>query len=185
MMRLETEHLLLRVALVEDAAFFLELTNEPSWLRFIPDKGLRTVEAARAYIVQDMRPHQARHGFSPYAVVPRAGTGGEAGGKAGDDAGEREPIGIFGLVKRDELEDPDLAFAFLSRHCHRGHGFEAATRVLEHAREDLGLARVVAMTDWDNQPSRGLLEKLGFTFEGGRRVGDDPEELAFYGIALS
>ena len=173
MTHLETEHLLLRDLTLDDAAFFLELINEPRWLEFIPDKGLRTLEAARGYIEQELRPHQSSHGFSPYAVVPRA------------DAGEGEPIGICGLVKRDELEHPDLAFAFLSRHCNRGNGFEAATRVLQHAREDLGLGRVVAMTEFGNQPSRRLLEKLGLTFEGGRRIGDDPEELAFYGIALA
>jgi RimJ/RimL family protein N-acetyltransferase len=175
MTHLETEHLYLRPLTADDAAFFLELANEPSWLAYIPDKGLRTVAAAREYIVREPLALQARVGYSPYAVVARA-----------RGAAEGEPIGICGLVKRDELEDPDIAFAFLGRHCHQGHGFEAATRVLEHAREDLGLRRVVAITDWGNQPSRKLLEKLGFALEGGRVLGDEDgdEELAYYAIAL-
>lgn len=173
---LETEHLLLRHLSTDDAAFFLELVNEPTWLAYIPDKGLHTVAAAREYILREPLALQARVGFSPYAVVLR-----ERGAVDGEP---HEPIGICGLVKRDELEDPDIAFAFLGRHCHRGHGFEAASRVLEHAREDLGLKRVVAITDWGNQPSRKLLLKLGFALEGGRTIGDEAEELAHYAIEL-
>jgi len=170
MTRLATERLLLRCLEPQDAAFFLELTGEPAWLEYIPDKGLRSVEEAREYLVREPIALFERVGFSLYAVTPRAGG---------------EPLGICGLVQRDELEDPDLGFAFLTRHCRKGYAYEASVRVLEHARRDLGLTRVVALTDWANHASRSLLEKLGFALEGGHRMADEDEEIALFALALA
>src|SRR4029450_3160946 len=47
---LETERLVLRRLTVDDHAFIFELLNDPAWLRFIGDKGVRTHEDARDYI---------------------------------------------------------------------------------------------------------------------------------------
>ncbi|HEY2291908.1 MAG TPA: GNAT family N-acetyltransferase, partial [Thermoanaerobaculia bacterium] len=49
---LETDRLVLRRMSVDDADFMLGLLNEPSWLRFIGDRGVRTREDARAYILK-------------------------------------------------------------------------------------------------------------------------------------
>jgi RimJ/RimL family protein N-acetyltransferase len=45
---LETERLSLRHLADEDAAFVLELVNDPDWLRFIGDRGVRSPDDARA-----------------------------------------------------------------------------------------------------------------------------------------
>ena len=47
---LETDRLILRWLATDDAEFILELLNEPSFLRFIGDKGVRTLEDARDYM---------------------------------------------------------------------------------------------------------------------------------------
>ena len=47
---LETERLILRRLTVDDAPFILELLNDPAWLRFIGDKGVRTLDDARDYL---------------------------------------------------------------------------------------------------------------------------------------
>lgn len=47
---LETERLTLRLQTTDDADFILELMNDPTWLQFIGDRGLRTVEDACEYI---------------------------------------------------------------------------------------------------------------------------------------
>jgi hypothetical protein len=46
MMVLESDRLRLRHLTLDDAPFILELVNEPSWLRFIGDRGVRTLEDA-------------------------------------------------------------------------------------------------------------------------------------------
>ncbi|MGH9443874.1 MAG: GNAT family N-acetyltransferase, partial [Thermoanaerobaculia bacterium] len=50
MRELETERLFLRRLTPGDAEFVLELLNDTDWLRFIGDRGVRTLEDARDYI---------------------------------------------------------------------------------------------------------------------------------------
>ena len=47
---IETERLLLRRLHAGDAEFILELVNDPDWLRYIGDKGVKTLDDAGNYI---------------------------------------------------------------------------------------------------------------------------------------
>ena len=44
-----TRWLILRLLVTDDAPFILELLNEPSFIRYIGDTGVRTLDDARAY----------------------------------------------------------------------------------------------------------------------------------------
>ena len=88
---------------------------------------------------------------------------------------------MCGLLKRDWLADVDIGFAFLPRFCAKGYAFEAASSVLAHARDALGLKRVMAITSPDNVASMGLLAKLGFRFEGVARASDKEPEVKVFG----
>ena len=164
---IETDRLILRWLTTDDAAFMLELLNDPSWLRFIGDRGVRTLEDARNYILTGPMEMYSRLGFGLYLTELK-------------DEG-RTPIGICGLIKRDSLEDVDLGFAFLSRFQSKGYGFEAASATLAYGREQLGLKRIVAITSEDNEGSSRLLEKIGMKFERMIMVADDTEELKLFG----
>lgn len=150
MIPIETERLLLCLLTADDAPFILELLNEPSFLRFIGDKGVRTLEDAREYIRKGPVDSYERRGFGLYLVKLRDGD---------------VPIGICGLVKRDALEDVDIGFAFLPRFWARGYALESAAAVMTHGRRDIGLNRIVAITNPENVSSIRLLEKLGLRFE--------------------
>jgi RimJ/RimL family protein N-acetyltransferase len=150
MLHLETERLALRPLTEDDDAFIVSLLNDPSFLRFIGDRGVRTAEDARGYIRRGPVVSYERFGFGLLLVALR-------------DSGT--PIGICGLLKRDTLEDVDVGFAFLSAYREQGYGFEAASAVLDDGRSSLGLRRIVAITDPDNTASVRLLEKLGLPFE--------------------
>ncbi|MCI4250759.1 hypothetical protein MRP26_17525 [Bacillus sp. CCB-MMP212] len=52
MIVLETERLNLRWFDIKDASFILELVNDPAWIQFIGDKGVRNLEDAKNYIVK-------------------------------------------------------------------------------------------------------------------------------------
>ncbi len=147
---LETERLSLRHLAEDDAAFILELTNDPDWLRHIGDRGIRTLDDARAYVRDGPATSYARHGFGLYLVELRDGA---------------VPAGICGLLRRDWLEDADLGFAFLPRFRGMGLALEAARGTLEHGREALGLRRIAAIVSPENADSIRLLEKLGMRFE--------------------
>ena len=164
---IRTERLVLRQLELSDSHFILELLNEAAFLRFIGDKGVRTPADAREYILKGPIDSYVRHGFGLYAACLRDGT----------------PIGICGLVKRDGLADVDVGFAFLSRYCSKGYAVESAAAVLAHARQQLQIRRVVAITAPDNANSVAVLEKIGLKFERMMRLAEHTPELKLYGTA--
>jgi len=161
---IETERLTLRRLSVDDAPFILELLNDPSFLRFIGDKGVRTLDDARRYIATQMASYQ-RYGFGLYLTERRQ---------------DRAPIGICGLVKRDSLDDVDVGFAFAPAFWSQGYGAEAAAAVIAHATEVLKLPRVVAITNPDNAASMKLLNKIGLRFSRMTRLSANGPELTLF-----
>ena len=168
-MDLRTPRLLLRELTADDAPFILTLLNDPAWLRFIGDRGVRTVDAAVAYIDKGPRASYARNGFG-LNLVTLADSG--------------TPIGICGLIKRDSLPEPDLGFAFLPAYRSQGYAFEAATAVRDFARNHVRLPSVLAIVDPANRPSIRLLEKLGFAFERMMTVPGDDHEVKLFAARL-
>jgi len=166
---LETARLALFRLTPDDAPFIVELLNDPSFLRYIGDRGVRTPDAARRYIETGPMASYERFGFGLYRVDLKA-TG--------------EPIGICGLLKRDTLSDADVGFALLPRFRASGYAFEAASAVLASARAAHGLERVLAITAPDNVVSIQLLEKLGFRFERRTRLADGAAEINLFARAV-
>jgi RimJ/RimL family protein N-acetyltransferase len=165
---LETGRLHLRRMGLDDAGFILDLLNEPSFLRHIGDKGVRTLEDARRYIAEGLASYEGC-GFGLLLVQRKDGG---------------EPIGICGLLKREWLADVDLGFALPPRFWGQGYAREAASAVVAHARDPLGLRRVVAITSPANEPSIQLLSKLGFRFERLARFTEGGPELRLFGLDL-
>ena len=162
---LETERLLLRDIRVDDAPFMLELLTEPSFIHFIGDKGVRTLEDTRQYILDGPIDSYEKHGLGMYLVVLK-----ETG----------EATGISGLVKRDTLEDVDVGFAFLPRFWSRGYAYESTAAVMRFARETLGLGRILGITAPDNDSSIRLLERVGLKFDRMIRLTEDEPEIKLF-----
>ena len=165
---LDTPRLTLRRLAVDDAAFILALVNEPSWLRHIGDKGVRTLDDARRYITDGPMAMYDRHGFGLYLVERKE---------------DGAPIGLCGLIKRDTLEDVDIGFALVPAYWARGYAREAATATLAHAREAFGLARVVAIVSPGNSDSIKLLESVGFAFERTLRLPGETRDVRLFGCS--
>ncbi len=162
---LATERLQLRRLTLDDAPFILRLVNEPSWLEFIGDKGVRTLEDARGYLAQGPIAMYERLGFGLYLTELRDGA---------------IPIGICGLIKRESLPDIDVGFAFLPEHWGRGYGYEAASAVLAHGKRAFAIDRIVAITSPGNRRSIRVLERLGMVPESSLDlIGDGGKTLLF------
>jgi len=167
---IETGRLILRRLGPGDAAFILELVNDPDWLRYIGDKGVRNLDDARGYIENGPMAMYASAGFGLWRVELKDGG---------------QPIGICGLIKRDSLEDVDIGFAYLPRFRGFGYAREAARATVEHGANVIGLRRIVAITSPDNAASGRLLEKIGLQFE--RMIDlsrDDPVRLYAWTAAV-
>lgn len=165
---LETERLLLRWFTPDDAPFILELLTDPGFLRFIGDRGVRTLDDARRYIDERFVASYTRNGFGLYAVVRKE---------------DGAVVGMCGLVKRDGLEDVDVGFALLPAYRTRGYAIESAAAVVELGRSAFGLRRMVAIVNPENADSIRVLQGLGMTFERLMRLIDGAPEVALYELA--
>ncbi len=149
---LQTDRLCLRPAAADDAGFLVILMNDPSYLHFIGDRGVRTVADARDYLASALV-YRYERGLGMRVVEALAGGG---------------PVGICGLVQRPDLPFVDLGYALLPGQAGQGYALEAARATLDHAFTDLGLPCVLGVTRPDNLRSRRVLETLGM------RLVDEP-----------
>ncbi len=147
---LETDRLTIRYFTLADAAFILELLNDPGWLQFIGNRGVHTIEDARAYLQKGAIKNYARLGYGFYLVERKL---------------DGAAMGMCGLIKRPNLEDVDIGFAFLPDYRGQGYGVESAEAILQYAHTELGFQRIAAITTIDNTRSIQLLKKLGLRYE--------------------
>lgn len=163
----ETERLILRHLSPEDAAFILRLLNEPSFIKNIGDKNVRTLEEAQAYTVNSYIASYEKHGFGLYLIELR-----ESG----------EAIGICGLVRRDALEHADIGYALLPEFAGQGYAIEAARGTVEYANKSLNFNRLLAIVNSDNSSSIRLLKKLNFKFERLAKILNSEPEVEVFGL---
>jgi RimJ/RimL family protein N-acetyltransferase len=166
---LETKRSNLRQLSMEDAEFMLGLLNEPSFLRFIGDRSVRTVEDSRQYILKGPVESYERLGFGMWLVELKE---------------SQVPIGLCGLVKRNFLPDVDIGFAFLPGFWSQGYAYESAAAVKDYAINVLGLKRLVAIVNPDNNTSGKLLEKIGLTFERMLTLPDSGREIRLFSVEV-
>jgi len=163
---IETNRLTHRKLTLDDAEFILDLLNQPSFIQFIGDRGVRTLEDAREYLSKRLIESYERFGFGLYLTLLKEG---------------QIPIGICGLVKRDSLDDIDIGFAFLPQYWLKGYAFESASAVLTYAKNTLGIKRIVGIATPDNHGSIRVLEKIGLQFERMVKLSADDGELKLFG----
>jgi RimJ/RimL family protein N-acetyltransferase len=143
-----TARLKLRELEDSDWAFIVELLNDPAFLEYIGDRGVRNMDQAREYIAK-LKVARATHGYALYGVALLQSD---------------TLIGLCGLVRREALPHADLGFAFLPAHRKNGYAREATEAVLKEA-STLGVKPLLAICSPHNVPSRRLLEQVGFRFE--------------------
>lgn len=147
---LETERLILQPLAVTDAAFIIELLNDPDWLRNIGDRNVHTLADAERYVTDSpMAKYSQRVGGNHLVRLRTDGT----------------PIGTCGLLRRDGMDDVEIGYAFLPAWRGQGYAGEAVAALLHYGRQVLCLQRIAAIVTPGNTASIRLLEKLGFVLE--------------------
>lgn len=164
-----TERLILREIFAADADFILNLLNQPSFIRYIGDRGVKNRDDARRYIENRFAQSYRKFGFGLYAVARKT---------------DETPLGICGFVKRDALPAPDIGFAFLPEFWSQGYAFEAARAALDYGKNVLKFENVLAITSKDNEISGKLLEKLGFEFQRTTKLSDAEDAVKLFSINL-
>lgn len=162
---IETKRLNIRCLHVGDAEFIVELLNEPDWIKYIGDRGVRTVDDAQNYIINGPMQMYREHGIGLLLVeLKRNGL----------------PIGVCGLIQRDFLKDVDLGFGFLSKYYGSGYAYEAAHATMKYGVEELGFRRIAGFTSLNNEKSIRLLRKLGMKDEGNIRYSTSAEYVRLF-----
>jgi len=164
----ETDRLTLREFAAADAPFILRLLNEPSFVHNIGDRGVRTAEEALRYLNDGPIASYARHGHGLYLVALKPAL---------------QPIGMCGLLKRENVSDVDLGYAFLPEFWSNGYARESAEAILRIAKK-LRLTRVAAFVSPGNAPSIRLLDKLGFAPAGETKLEPASAPVSVYRLQL-
>lgn len=162
---LETERLILRQFDLNDTDFILKLLNSPGWLRFIGDRNIRTTEDAKDYLINGPIKSYQTIGFGLSLVALKD---------------NELPIGMCGIIKRDNLENVDIGFAFLDEYTGKGYAFEIASATIKYAKEVLKLETILAITDPKNVNSIKLLNKIGLSFDKIIKFPEKNEELMLF-----
>lgn len=152
----------------EDAPFMYDLMNQKEWLAFIGDRGITSLDKAKAHIESGPMLSYQVNGFGLYLVVAN---------------GNNKPIGACGLLKRTYLDAPDLGFAISEGYYQQGFGYEAATLVLQAASTLTNTKLIYGSVNKANLGSCKLLKKLGFNLHSPaalQGLGSEAEDLLLY-----
>ena len=168
---IETARLRIRELALDDAEVVIEILNDPDFIRFVADRGIRTVEAGKRYLQEGPLNSYRQHGFGLWAVELKTADKSLVPDKSLVFDKPLVPdkplvIGMCGLLQRDFLAAPDIGFAFLPKYRGYGYAFEAAQATLNYGWQQLGMTRILAITDPQNEDSIRLLTRLGLEFSG-------------------
>jgi len=166
---LKTKRLFLRRLVRDDAEFILHQLNEPSWLKFIGDKNVYSLNDAKKYIELAPMTMYERYGFGLFLVCAKETS---------------IPLGLCGLMKRDNLDDADLGYAFLPEFWKQGFALEAVESMIDYAKNTHKLSRILALSKSSNTASIKLLNKVGFLFDRDLKLKEDEDKLQIYQLQL-
>ena len=146
---LETDRLLLREYVEDDADAFFRLNSNPEVSRFVPDKPLLNIEQARQILVDHPIADYQKHGFGRGACILK-GTG--------------EQIGMAGLKYLAELGEVDVAYRFLPAYWGLGLATEVALASVRFGFAHLALKQIIGLVMPENIASARVLEKIGLRY---------------------
>lgn len=146
-MEINTERLIIKDISGDEAKFYLELFNDPDWIKNINDKGLRTVEAVEDYIKNKVLKEFQNNGTGFFTIRLK---------------NSKQPIGVSTLLFRDITQYYDVGYALMPNARGKGYAKEATLAMMEYTKLKLKAPYVYAITKTDNMPSINLLKTIGF-----------------------
>lgn len=148
-----TDRLRIRDWTDRDAEPLHAIYGDAETMRHIGSSGRATPDLETTRRIMDaLREHEARHGFTLWPIDERDG---------------EQMVGIGGL-SWVEGRGPEVEAAYLVRRDRWGRGYatEALRAVLRTGHDELGLERIVALAYPENDASRRVMEKAGMHPDG-------------------
>ena len=157
--RVETARLLLRRFTLDDVPALYQLGSIPAVIRYTGNRPVASLEAARENLIKAPLRDYAVHGFGRLACVWKA---------------SGEVIGFCGIKHLDDLDENELGYRFLPEYWGKGLATEAGRALVAHARNVYQLRRLVSVIHPENDASKKVVRKLGFTLEKTVTQADEP-----------
>jgi [ribosomal protein S5]-alanine N-acetyltransferase len=164
-LELRTDRLLLRPFRPEDEDALFQFWNDPYVRRYLWDDSPVPREEVREQIALSERDFRER-GYGEFALslLERPGA----------------LIGFSGLRRIEGSEEVEILYGLYQEHWARGLATEAARAVLRFGFEQVGLEEILAGADFDNAASVRVMERLGMSYAGERRVGPRALPATYY-----
>lgn len=163
----ETERLLIRPTIEQDAELIYQLMNTPKFIKYVGDRKINSVDDAEKYIQNKMLPQLYSLGYSSYSLITKL---------------DREKIGTCGLYNRDGIDGVDIGFGLLPQYEGLGYAYESSCRLMKAAFEEFEIEEIKAITSKENMSSQRLLGKLGLEMIGTTKLPNEDEEILLYKI---
>ncbi len=146
--QLETERLKFRELTMLDASNMLAFFSDDETMRYMPAK--RDLDGVHEWLSLAQESYE-RHGYGPWALMHKF---------------SKQFLGYCGLYLqmdvngRDEVE---LLYGILRQHWGQGYATEAALAVLNTARSQFQIKRLISLIEPNNTASIRVAEKTGLT----------------------
>ncbi len=150
----ETDRLILREILQEDAEGFFELDSDKDVHRYLGGNTINTIDESRM-MIDAVREQYVTRGIGRWAIVEKK---------------SNHFVGWTGLklessrVVNGYCNFYDVGYRLLKRFWGKGYATESACSSLQYGFEKLDLPVVYADADCKNRASRNVLEKIGLTW---------------------
>ncbi|KAF2019811.1 acyl-CoA N-acyltransferase [Aaosphaeria arxii CBS 175.79] len=158
----------------EHCDFFLALRNSPEVVK--ANEGVsdafQSRELARNNIISNLE-GQAETGFGRYIVSLKPTAGDGNGEFASESPQDRKYIGIVSLKLRKHPSGPtvpDVGFSLSRPYWGKGYATEAASGLLDYFAKEKGVTKVSGICNPDNEQSKAMFRRLGFTDRGIRSL---------------
>ena len=150
---IETERLIIRELLPSDDLGMFELDNDADVHRYLGNKPVQTLEEAQE-MIRFIRQQYATNGIGRWAIIEKR---------------SKDFVGWTGLKWITDTINQhsnfyDIGYRLVKRHWGKGFATESAKACLDYGFNQLGLDKIYAMADVNNQASNKVLRNLGLSF---------------------
>ena len=149
MKTIETQRTVLRPITLDDVEAFNLVNRLPEVMRYIGPVET-DVEQTRAYLIQGPLADYDKYGYGRHACIDKA---------------SGRLIGFSGLKYLDDIDDVDIGYRFLPEFWGMGLATETSLVLMDFAKQELGLKRVIGLAMPENHASINVFPKLGMQYE--------------------
>ncbi len=146
---IETERLILREMVIEDAQNMLRLHSNHQVQKYTGEDIVTTLE--EIYLkIKDFQTRDKNHGFARWVTILKDGM---------------HFVGWAGLAYLPEFDEIDLGYRFLPEYWGQGIATEASRAILTYGFDTLKISKIIAIAMQENKASIKVMEKVGMKFD--------------------